>query len=153
MFDVSSKLLARLRTTENGCWVFTGALDTCGIGIVWYEGRNRNAHVVSYEYHVGPIPQGLMVLHYCTSPACCNPKHLFLGTKKDNYDKMVRMGRAVPPIGTRKLSDLDIENVYAFIDCGYSRAEVARMYGVSRTAIGRIASGDTWPQMYRRYRA
>jgi HNH endonuclease len=39
-------------------------------------------------------PGKLKVLHTCDNPPCCNPRHLFLGTPKDNTDDMISKGRA-----------------------------------------------------------
>lgn len=39
----------------------------------------------------------ICVLHKCDNTACCNPKHLFLGTKKDNTQDMLRKGRGPKP--------------------------------------------------------
>jgi len=35
----------------------------------------------------------MLVLHHCDVKDCCNPKHLFLGTHKDNAQDMIEKGR------------------------------------------------------------
>lgn len=79
------------------CWVWTGAK----YGSKWKYGflggcrgaRNKLAHHLSWEMHCGPIPEGQWVLHRCDNPPCVNPKHLFLGTAKDNTQDMLKKGR------------------------------------------------------------
>lgn len=76
-----------------GCWIWTGSKNTGGHGQFTVCGKCITAHRVSYELYIGPIPEGMWVLHKCDNPPCQNPDHLFLGTRQDNVDDMVRKGR------------------------------------------------------------
>lgn len=82
------------------CWLWTASCDKKGYGAFTLpDGHIGIAHRFSYELHYGPIPEGegyhgTCVLHECDNPPCCNPKHLFLGTAKDNAIDMWEKGRA-----------------------------------------------------------
>lgn len=64
-----------------------------GYGVIYFNGRQTYTHRVSYELHVGPIPDGLFILHRCDVPACVNPDHLFVGSAADNVADMMAKGR------------------------------------------------------------
>lgn len=46
-----------------------------------------------WESMIGPIPEGMFVLHKCDTPRCIRLDHLFLGTKADNMRDKVTKGR------------------------------------------------------------
>ena len=79
----------------DACWVWQGGkLGLMGYGSLRNEyGRQEAAHRQAYRLYVREIPQSMCVLHRCDNPPCVNPQHLFLGTKMDNTQDMVRKGR------------------------------------------------------------
>lgn len=81
-----------------GCWIWRGAKKPTGygfLGVTKENGRKSTvgAHVVSYQHHIGPVPDGMFVLHRCDNPPCVNPRHLWIGTQRDNMRDMVQKGR------------------------------------------------------------
>lgn len=147
MFDIVSKLFDRLVKTEQGCLEFTGALDTSGYGIVWYEGRNKGAHIITYEYYKGPI-NGLRVLHHCDNPCCCNIDHLFLGTAVDNYNDMLAKGREIilkgEEIGNSKLNEDNVREIRRLVEEGHTHRYLGELFGVSHKQIGSVARRESW---------
>ena len=56
--------------------------------------RMRSLHRIAWEAHnAEPIPEGMIVMHTCDNPPCCNPAHLVLGTPKDNTHDAISKGR------------------------------------------------------------
>jgi HNH endonuclease len=79
----------------DGCWEWQAGKDKNGYGqfTVYPPRRTLRAHRVAYEMEVGPIPDGLMVLHRCDNPSCVRPDHLFTGDAKANSEDMLSKGR------------------------------------------------------------
>jgi len=81
------------------CWLWTGSTYSNGYGNIQLrivgEAKSHRAltHRVSYLLNYSYLPAGLEVCHACDVRNCCNPAHLFLGTRKDNADDSVRKGR------------------------------------------------------------
>jgi hypothetical protein len=89
---------------ENGCWLFTGSCNPKNgygkVRVKWTTGRRagkwtlKGAHVISYEHHHGPVPEGCFVCHDpCDTPNCVAPHHLIAGPPKLNTYQMMTRGR------------------------------------------------------------
>lgn len=89
------RFLSKVEKTDT-CWLWKANLTKDGYGrlnVGGVHGRMCLAHRVSYELFIGPIPDGLNVLHDCDTPGCVNPEHLFAGTQADNMKDMLAKGR------------------------------------------------------------
>ena len=76
-----------------GCWLWTGARTSRGYGSFRVTGYSWSAHRLAYEFHWGPVPAGLHVLHRCDNPRCVRPAHLYVGTPSDNLADALARGR------------------------------------------------------------
>jgi hypothetical protein len=78
------------------CWVWTAGCDSNGYGVITVaKGKKDRTHRVAWQLGVGPIPDGMHVLHHCDNPPCTNyERHLFLGTHADNMRDMGDKERA-----------------------------------------------------------
>lgn len=76
----------------DGCWEWQAKLHQ-GYGQFWFKGKTVRAHRWSYEYHVGPIPDGLQIDHICENPSCVRWDHLAVATAKENIARSVASGR------------------------------------------------------------
>lgn len=73
------------------CWLWQASTNSDGYGQFQLYGRPWRAHRASWTLHIGPIPEGLHVLHSCDTPLCINPSHLRLGTHQENMqDRVLR---------------------------------------------------------------
>jgi hypothetical protein len=86
------------RCPERGpCWLWVGSLfSDSGYGQFWLDGTNRRAHIVSYEWVNGPVPDDTdadQVQHLCNVRTCVNPAHLKLGTPAENTHYAAESGR------------------------------------------------------------
>jgi hypothetical protein len=77
--DVRDRFMEKVDKTET-CWLWRAFIEPKGYG----RFRQKLAHRVSYEMHVGPIPDGLTLDHLCRVRHCVNPAHLEPVTAAEN---------------------------------------------------------------------
>jgi len=141
----------------NECWEWKASKDRKGYGKFgrWRDGRGftAGAHRVSYEIAYGDIPTGLFVLHHCDNPCCVNPKHLWLGTARDNIHDMISKGRQRPyklhqqpgeKNSNSRFTDVEIRMIRAEYVTGLSQRRLAAMHHTSQSQIHRIVLRKTW---------
>jgi hypothetical protein len=69
---------------NSGCWLWIGFTNSKGYGHIWYGGRMRLAHRVSWEIERGSVQDGLCLDHLCRVRCCVNPDHLEPVTIQEN---------------------------------------------------------------------
>ena len=146
------RFLAKIQFCDgDGCWEWIGSRSSTGYGNIRCPTASRvmvrNAHRLSYEFFVGPIPPGLFVCHKCDNRGCVNPDHLFVGTCADNSADMVAKGRSVHGERNRKArltakQIAEIRRLYAA--GGITQEQIGEMYGVSGSHICGIVKGKFW---------
>lgn len=141
-----------------GCWLWTGAKREFGYGVINLGGKHgkiERAHRLSYEMHVGPIPERAFVCHHCDVPACVRPDHLFLGSVGDNNRDMVakeRHDRVKRPKGMKHgmhvLTDEQVRAIRsAYIPGVTTLKDVGQRFGVSLQSVWRIIKGHNWKHL------
>jgi hypothetical protein len=123
-----------------GCWLWLGSLSK-GYGHIRINGVHRKANRVSYELFIGPIPEGMDVLHKCDNPPCVRPDHFFPGTHTDNMKDCISKKRNAfgERHGRVKLTDEQVKEIRRVYSLGNSSHQsLAEIFGVTDAQIGRI---------------
>lgn len=130
---------------NTGCWEFDGRRNIDGYGAMKHFGRYEGAHRWAYRAWVGPIPKGQVVRHSCDNPPCVNPKHLLIGTQRDNIADTVSRKRQRTNRGMSWEQVTYIRNAYAQ---GETRGLLCRMFSVDAGTMSRILNGKLYTMEY-----
>lgn len=126
------------------------ARDPRGYGRTYHAGKTWLAHRLSYLLHNGTNPGALDVCHQCDNPPCCNPAHLFLGTRGENNADMFSKGRGHMPPDHRgdghhlaKITSQDAVRIFRLKGKSTARP-IAGLYGITPEAVYSIWNGKSW---------
>jgi len=83
------------KTNHDGCWFWTGAVNSMGYGMIWNQESHRPilAHRASLALSDGSVSEDMEVIHSCDNPQCVNPDHLRQATHLENMMDKVIKGR------------------------------------------------------------
>jgi len=132
---------------ENECWEWKGCKNKKGYGNFNSTLKktmivHRFVYIVTY----GDFDFSLYVCHKCDNRACCNPKHLFLGTQDDNMKDMVKKNRSSR--GEHQFSAQLTEEKVIEIRIRYANGETATSlseeFHVNNATITEICRGNKW---------
>lgn len=126
--------------SSSGCWVWSGAKNNVGYGRWRKKGHTSTlAHRVSYEVHVGPIPDGLVIDHLCKNTLCVNPSHLEPVTQHENSLRGAAAQRSTCPKG-HPYDAANTQRVYGRKRCAECNRINANLYYHRKRAAAVLAS-------------
>lgn len=133
------------------CWEWPRSRNNKGYGKIDVAGVRIYVHRAAFSLAVGPIPVGMVVMHSCDNPPCCNPAHLSVGTTSDNMRDAWDKGRIRPPNPTGNPGGaavltpdqvVEIRRMYAAGEGTYT--SISKRFGVSNQTILRVVQRRTW---------
>lgn len=150
------RFLAKLDKSGD-CWLWKAAKTRGGYGHFrintpkgWIMLR---AHVYSHWRYNSGSGEGNEVMHSCDNPSCCNPKHLSLGTTKQNQEDSISKGRNAKGLNSvsnkhkeegRPLDEDKVKSIFKLFEEGYNQRQIAEMIDIHFVNVNRVLKGKTW---------
>lgn len=140
-FEVPKRFWSKVDVGElDECWEWLAGKSAGGYGKFSIHYETWMAHRVVWILTYGPIPEGLCVCHHCDNKSCCNPYHLFLGTRGDNNRDAMRKGRK-----SKKLTEDDVREIREiYADNTQTQQDIADEFDVRVSQINKILRGRQW---------
>jgi HNH endonuclease len=140
----------KVKKSKDGCWVWTGTISG-GYGYISISGKMYLVHRFSYWLHNKKLPKGkgwhgVCVCHSCDNRKCVNPKHLWLGTHKQNVEDARKKGQFSREMnGRSKHDEKQVKLIRKLYATGkYSQRLLGDMFDVTHTNIYAIINHKLW---------
>ena len=140
--SLKKRLKQKTAVTDDGCHLFTGALDANGYGKIASKDASGSytqlrTHVASYLLYRGDIPADYDVCHSCNVKPCFNPEHLYLGTRTENIEHAYRDN-----LHNRRISDEQVLQILRLWAQGEgnrpTQRSIAKRFGIDQQMVSRI---------------
>ena len=123
------------------CWLWKGCKFRLGYGAVRVPHKGmQSAHRIAWLLSGRKIPINKEIRHKCGIRSCVNPKHLTIGTHKQNMHDAVRQGTA----GFHKLGPQQAQRIRKLYKSGKTLRTLAKMFKVHSTNIWHVVHNKTW---------
>jgi len=134
----------------DACWPWMSCRERDGYGVTRWKGkRTQRVHRIVWEVTKGKIPKGKFVCHACDNPSCVNPKHLYLGTPKNNTEDLYARGSPVAfgpgedhPMA--KLTENDVIEIRRLHATGIKSKDMEKRFGISQASVSLIVNRKGW---------
>ena len=134
------------------CALWTGAFYETGYGEIVVRKKRTTTHRVAWELWNGrPVPEGLVVAHYCHRRACVNPLHIRPVTQAENVEDSIRDWRHAfgERQGHSKFTDATATEALALYAIGWSFMAIAEHFDVTYATAQSLCLGETWKHLPR----
>lgn len=138
--------------TARGCREFMGHRNAQGYGRIGFGRGSIFAHRAAFALANGIEPTDIGrydICHHCDNPPCCEPSHLFLGTRRDNALDMMRKGRWGGAFGeAQHSSKLTTASVLAMrklrAESALPYEAIGDIFGVTKAVAHKAITGRSW---------
>lgn len=132
---------------KDGCWEWKGHKENHGYGRMRYKGKRYRVHRAMMLVIHGELPQGKVVMHLCHNKSCCNPKHLKIGTQRENiimdFERGAKSAKGASNPNS-KLTAKQVREIKKLRSAGYGLSVIAKRYSVTFSLISQIDKGRIW---------
>jgi hypothetical protein len=135
---------------HDACWPYAtvkeGKHAVIGFDTGGQQWKGMGAHVLAYTLTNGPIAKGMVVRHTCDNPRCCNPRHLILGTYRQNRQDMEQRHRGTHGPYHRPNAKVTPDIVQAIRQIGNSmpKKDIAAKFSLTYQTTYDILTYHTW---------
>jgi hypothetical protein len=144
---------------EDECWNWLAYKNDDGYGRVQINDYSYYAHRVIYclakpgeiEWAAPKSTDEFgFLLHTCDNPSCCNPKHLWVGTHKENMEDKARKGRSPDFSGGKspkcKITMVQAREARELRKAGVSARELAKKFEISLSSMKTLLRGNSYKE-------